>query len=1078
MHFFCIFNILKKALKYLLLFITVNTFSQNGEYFIKNYLPKDYNAHANNFAICQDNDGKLFVANGNGILIFDGINWTLNPSKDEAPVYSIFKSSNNIIYYSLGETNDFGVLEQQSSGKYEYNSFLSNLKRNELPTEAIKQIFEHNNSIYFLSPDKLIECKNSVFKTYTPINSFNIRPIKIGNHLFFIDLENQIQVLYKGVLKPVKNTESLSSHKAFFSYKINNNTYAIGFRDIGIYIAKYDSINPEKTTFEKFEVACDEELIESEIVNGSPLSDGNFIITSNKKGAFIIDKNLQIIKRLNTKTGLFENNVKAAFQDANGNLWLPNYYGISYVEINSPLLKYGRENGISGLVQASCYYKGNLFIGTDKGLQVFNSAMNSFNDVLGFNKQVWFLLNYNNILFICSAKGVFIYDGKHIKQISEESTTYLLNDPYQPNVIYAATQNGASVYNLSGSEFIFIKSYNLGAEVKSIAADYNKNIYFSTDFNGIYYLNFKKSYLIDSIKQQQGLPDDKRENYVFNYKYNLLIGTNDGIYAISQSDNKPFFCKKDPTFHSITKGIEIFRALEINGDLFCSETIKMENEDRYESKYAYFKNRNNKIIEDNSGISKLKGIKPNLISYDSVRKVILISADEGLYLLSQQNNTTKKTYNLFLGSLINNKEDTIAVNMVSSSNFSELNIEIPFADNNMAFKLGYSCFENPESVEFSYFLEGKDNDYRKWEKNSEIEFSNLFEGKYTLHVKTKNEISDQILEMHIPFVIVAPWYRSIFAYIIYGIVFILFLYIIIKLNTKRLTALNVKLEGIIKQRTSVIEEQVHLLEHQKQEITDSINYAQRIQQSILPSFKEISEAYKNCFIFFQPKDIVSGDFYWFKKINDQEFLIACADCTGHGVPGAFMSMICSEKLSEAVTYSTDPDKILYYTNNGIKEALRQNQQEEGKSKDGMEIALIRYNTITKTVSYSGANRPLWLIKNSINSSPAESGTNKEIIETKATKASIASFTEFNFEYKQHELVLESGDMVYLTTDGFPDQFGGPDGRKFMTKNMKTFLVDICNLPMEEQKVLVTNKINEWKGSLEQVDDLLVIGLKA
>jgi len=197
-------------------------------------------------------------------------------------------------------------------------------------------------------------------------------------------------------------------------------------------------------------------------------------------------------------------------------------------------------------------------------------------------------------------------------------------------------------------------------------------------------------------------------------------------------------------------------------------------------------------------------------------------------------------------------------------------------------------------------------------------------------------------------------------------------------------------------------------------------------------------------------------------------LLACADCTGHGVPGAFMSMICSEKLSEAVLHSSSPAKILFQANNSIKEVLKQNHHDEGKSKDGMEISLIHYNVQTKSMSYAGASRPLWLIKHS----------NKELIEIKPTKASIASFTDFNFEYEQHDFVLENNDAIYLTSDGFPDQFGGPDGRKFMTKNMKAFLIEISELPIDRQKELVSNKINAWMGNLEQVDDLLVIGLKA
>ena len=264
-----------------------------------------------------------------------------------------------------------------------------------------------------------------------------------------------------------------------------------------------------------------------------------------------------------------------------------------------------------------------------------------------------------------------------------------------------------------------------------------------------------------------------------------------------------------------------------------------------------------------------------------------------------------------------------------------------------------------------------------------------------------------------------------------------------------------------------MEKQKHVLQHQKQEITDSINYAQRIQQSILPSLNEINNTHKNIFIFFQPKDIVSGDFYWFKKINDNEFLIACADCTGHGVPGAFMSTICSDKLTEAATKTIEPAKILFETNNAIKKVLKQDAIGEGSNKDGMEIALIKYNSKTKQLVYSGANRVLWIIK----------ANNKEMIETKPTKASIASFTPVDFEYEQHSFNLETNDMVYLASDGYPDQFGGAYGKKFMAKKMKQFFKEIMHLPVPEQNNLINKEINNWKGSLEQVDDLLVIGVK-
>lgn len=182
--------------------------------------------------------------------------------------------------------------------------------------------------------------------------------------------------------------------------------------------------------------------------------------------------------------------------------------------------------------------------------------------------------------------------------------------------------------------------------------------------------------------------------------------------------------------------------------------------------------------------------------------------------------------------------------------------------------------------------------------------------------------------------------------------------------------------------------------------------------------------------------------------------------------GAFMSMICFNKLSEACFKTTEPSRILFLANNAIKDVLKQNLETVGKSKDGMEIALIKYDIKTKHLSYTGAHRPLWIIK---------AGT-KEFIDIKPTKASVASFTEYNFEYQQHEITLEINDSIYMTRDGFPDQFGGADGKKFIAKNMKLFLQEISTLPSEEQKKLTADKINTWMGSLEQLD-VLVIGLK-
>lgn len=262
-----------------------------------------------------------------------------------------------------------------------------------------------------------------------------------------------------------------------------------------------------------------------------------------------------------------------------------------------------------------------------------------------------------------------------------------------------------------------------------------------------------------------------------------------------------------------------------------------------------------------------------------------------------------------------------------------------------------------------------------------------------------------------------------------------------------------------------VEKHRSILEEKNKDITDSINYAKRIQQAKLPKKADIYSELSNCFVLFKPKDIVSGDFYFFQKKNKSIF-IAAADCTGHGVPGAFMSMIGSGKLDDAVAYSSNTSDILRHLNIGIKNSLRQSESNES-TRDGMDIAICSIDIENNTVNYAGANRPFWLIrKNEL-----------ELEEIKATKKAIGGFTEDIQHFDSHELLLEKGDTFYISTDGYADQFGGEFGKKLMTKRFKEILVKIQDKSMTEQHQYLDTYVEEWKAGAEQVDDILIIGVR-
>jgi serine phosphatase RsbU (regulator of sigma subunit) len=258
----------------------------------------------------------------------------------------------------------------------------------------------------------------------------------------------------------------------------------------------------------------------------------------------------------------------------------------------------------------------------------------------------------------------------------------------------------------------------------------------------------------------------------------------------------------------------------------------------------------------------------------------------------------------------------------------------------------------------------------------------------------------------------------------------------------------------------------HLIEEKNKEITDSINYAKLIQQSLLASKEMLDRNLNNYFIFYKPKDIVSGDFYWAAESNNG-FLMACVDCTGHGVPGAFMSLIGKENLDKAIVKTDSPKQLLHELNKGVKRSL--NQSSSNSNHDGMDAAVIR---IEKEVNgnskifYSGANRPIWIIKR----------TTGLLEEIKATKQAIGGFTKDDQEYAEHEFSLVKGDLIYIFTDGYADQFGSDKNKKMTTKRFKDLILSVRQLNPNDQKQSLENFFDDWKGNYEQLDDLLVIGI--
>jgi serine phosphatase RsbU (regulator of sigma subunit)/HAMP domain-containing protein len=271
-------------------------------------------------------------------------------------------------------------------------------------------------------------------------------------------------------------------------------------------------------------------------------------------------------------------------------------------------------------------------------------------------------------------------------------------------------------------------------------------------------------------------------------------------------------------------------------------------------------------------------------------------------------------------------------------------------------------------------------------------------------------------------------------------------------------------EEVVRQKQE-IEVKSKELEILYKHVTDSIRYAKRIQESILPPESVIHKLLPESFVLFKPKDIVSGDFYWMSEKNGK-VLFSAIDCTGHGVPGAFMSLVGYNLLKEIIDgmEELNPAKILDLLSAGVRSTLH--QFDKSSAKDGMDIALCMIDYNKMELQYSGAFNPLYLIRN------------RNIQEIKADKLLIGySYNDEVESYTNHTVKLNSGDSIFISSDGYADQFGGPRGRKFMVSNFRQLMLDIHQLPMEEQKKVLDERFEEWKGELEQIDDICVIGVR-
>jgi serine phosphatase RsbU (regulator of sigma subunit) len=1099
--FFHIKNKTENFIPFLLfLLFPVFLFSQKpgGTPFIKNYPPNEYGASPENWAIAQNKKGVIYFGNASGVLEFDGYNWNEIAVLNNSVVRSLAIDDNGIIY--VGAVGEFGFLSPDPRGVLIYHSLIDKLPKEEREFADVWKTYSTPDGVFFQTFDKLIRVANNSVKIWKPESSFHFS-YYLNKELFIIDREKGLKHLVNDELVLNPGSAILSGLRIYGMLPFSENEILVATREKGLFKL---NTNPSKkdSVISLFSAEVNSNLINDQVYSAISLQNNRFAFGTLKNGVFIINSFGEIIQQLNKQNGLQDDVVKNIGLDNQNNMWIALGKGISRAETSSPLEFLNDAQGLKGSIE-SIEKNGSLYVATSLG--VFKSYANNFEKVGGITSQARSFLKFvaekDTVLLVATEAGIYEIEKKSAKLIQEGFGYFLYRSKINPERIFIGMSDGlASICYTNGNWINEDYFKGIDKEIRAIAEDEKGNLWLGTRFEGLLKINFlqdkknntdsfftfwKKPYEFIYYDTANGLPTIKY-NIPYNLNNEIIFATETGFYEFNSKSNT-FLAL--PLLGKEFQRHQIFRLVPNDSLIWLSTVVENTKETgiaylHSDNTYSWYTKPFGKISEseihaiypDENGITWLGG-PDGLLRYDAKVKK---DFSQPFYALIRKVQVGKDT---IFGGNFYEKKDSLNIPVTEQPDFLKPSLE--YFQSSMLFCYSATNFEDEQKNLFSFYLEGFDKDWSDWSTKFEKEYTNLKEGNYIFRVKAKNIYGTISIESTYAFKILPPWYRTVWAYITYIVLFIGFVYLIIRLSIRRLVKAKEKLEETVKERTAEVVSQKHLIEEKHKEITDSINYAERIQRSFLATKEVLDENLKEYFVFFQPKDVVSGDFYWASKLKNNQFALVTADSTGHGVPGAIMSLLNITSIEKAVERYSNPAQILTQARKTIIERLKKDGSAEG-GKDGMDCSLISFDFENNKLTYSAANNPVWIVRNVISSEVekntkgldyARPDSERTLVELDPDKMPVGKHDRDSVPFSQNTIDLQKGDVVYALTDGMPDQFGGPKGKKFMYKRLKEFLVSIAHLPMSEQKEQIKTSLNDWKGELEQVDDVCLIGVR-
>jgi ligand-binding sensor domain-containing protein/serine phosphatase RsbU (regulator of sigma subunit) len=1093
---------LKLRLTLFAFFTALPLFAQ--QYNFENFTLENGLPQATVFCIYQDSRGYLWLGTeGSGACRFDGktfhvINQAAGLAGDV--VRSIIEDKNGRLWFGT----DAGI------SVYDGNKFITIDENNGLSSNTVVCLYEDKSDTVWAGTAGTSGGLNKIGLLQgdsVKVDQYNVDTGLSDNKIFALYEDNYnrlwvgtfgggITILSKAGNEPPVILNTLhnfpSNHIISMSSDTSNNLW-IGTYDNGIFkISVEEDLRLSKIE----EVASDFKVKENPVWAILPL--GNEVWYGTDESGISCFGNSRV-NSINVSNGLLKDQVISLFEDREKNIWVSSgdagisrYLGDSFYSITK---KEGlTDENVYSIVTGS---NGDIWIGTyGGGLFKFKRndedfAVNNFtvSDGLPDNVINSIALDGNDNLWIGTPGGLARFNGRNFKTYTEEkdglinnyvNTVFIDRD----GIVWCGTRNGISIYD--GIGFKNTKgNYLPNNEVQTIIQDKSGNIWSGT-LGGL--VKFHGD-LLTTYDEAEGLTQRKVHSLAEDKAGNIWIGTfGGGVFRLS-ADSEDKMPVKQMLTDSLLNSSNVYSLIFANDTTLLAGTDKGLNRIILSNKYDVKRVYNYTLKDGFSGIkNNLNAVARNgkEIWYGTIKGITVYRPDE------EKLETSVPEIQLTDVKLFFNDVDWKNDNyeLIPWTNLPD-KLKLPYNKNHLTFQFIGLLFSDKEELRYQYMLEGLDKSWSPPRRDNEAVYPGLMPGDYIFQVVALDRYGKRSAKTaSYSFVITPPFWKTTWFYLLCIITGISFIIIFIKYREKKLRDERDLLERTVKERTAEVvmqKDQIELqrdeiqIQHaivseQKKDIMDSIQYAKRIQTAAIPSEEIIVNELKEFFVLYKPRDVVSGDFYWL-GIEDGKLIIIAADCTGHGVPGAFTSMLGISMLNEIIGQesTTSPEKILNELRKNIVRSLKQSQ--DGESKDGMDIAVVTIDKATNLLEFAGAMNPLFVIRDAglddITDTFIEYGECR-LFELKGDKMPAAIHVSMD-PFKKRTIEIRPGDKFYMLSDGFEDQFGGPDQRKFMRKNLKKMLLQIHHLPMSEQKEFLEKAINDWKHDLPQVDDILIIG---